>query len=77
MNRFVLQRDNKTAIGLSRFESMNLRNKHIDIKYHFVREMVLNGTINLKYDPTTEMVADRRKRALKRQCSTNFELKQH
>ena len=34
------------------------RAKHIDIKHHFVREQVSNGTIELKYCSTHEMVAD-------------------
>lgn len=33
------------------------RSKHIDIRYHFVRE-VQNGAIVLKYVATDEMLAD-------------------
>ena len=32
--------------------------KHIDIGYHFIRFVVNNGTINLIYCPTDDMVAD-------------------
>ena len=32
--------------------------KHIDIKYHFVREQVQNGRVELKYCPTEKMIAD-------------------
>ena len=34
------------------------RTKHIDIQYHFVREQVQKGEIELVYCPTEEMVAD-------------------
>ena len=34
------------------------RTKHIDIRYHFVREEVQNGAINLKYVATGEMIAN-------------------
>lgn len=34
------------------------RSKHIDIKYHFVREMQAKGIIELAYCPTQDMVAD-------------------
>jgi hypothetical protein len=34
------------------------KSKHIDIKYHFVRDLVGDKTIKLKYCPTKEMVAD-------------------
>ena len=32
--------------------------KHIDIRYHFVRQCVRNGDIALQYCPTDRMVAD-------------------
>ena len=34
------------------------RTKHIDVRYHFIREKVHNGDIEIRYLPTTEMVAD-------------------
>ena len=34
------------------------RTKHIDVAHHFVRDLQLNGTIELQYCPTEEMAAD-------------------
>ena len=34
------------------------RSKHVDIKYYFVKDQVTKGTVELKYCPTTKMVAD-------------------
>ena len=34
------------------------KSKHIEIKYHFIRDMVQKGAVNLKYVPTKEQVAD-------------------
>ena len=34
------------------------RTKHIDIRHHFVREAVEDGTISITYCPSEEMVAD-------------------
>jgi hypothetical protein len=34
------------------------RNKHIDVRYHFIRKCSQDGLIELAYIPTTEMVAD-------------------
>jgi hypothetical protein len=34
------------------------RTKHIDLKYHFVKDHVQHGTIKLRYLPTGDMVAD-------------------
>ena len=43
---------------MSRNPVLHKHMKHIDIKYHFVREKTQDGTIELKYCPTNEMVAD-------------------
>ena len=50
--------DSDSGIKLAQNESINNRNKHIDITYHFIREVVSRGEIALKYVPTSEMVAD-------------------
>ena len=34
------------------------KSKHIEIKYHFIWDMVQKGAIKLKYVPTKEQVAD-------------------
>jgi hypothetical protein len=34
------------------------KTKHIDIRYHYVREAVREGAISLAYCPTKEMIAD-------------------
>ncbi len=34
------------------------QSKHIGIKYHFIRDQVKDGSIELKYCPTEEIVAD-------------------
>ena len=43
---------------MARNPQFHRRAKHIDIKHHFVRERVSDGSIELKYCPTNEMVAD-------------------
>ena len=48
------------------------RTKHIDIKYHFLREKVEEGVIELEYKPTDEMVADGLTKALGRIKHTRF-----
>jgi hypothetical protein len=34
------------------------RTKHIDIKYHFLREKIDNGELDVEYISTDEMLAD-------------------
>ena len=50
--------DNQAAIGLTRNPIGHKRTKHIDIKYHFVRECVMIGSLFVKYCNTKEMLAD-------------------
>ena len=50
--------DNAGAIALTKNEVVNRRNKHIDLAYHFVRDAVRRGIVNITYLPTTEMTAD-------------------
>jgi len=52
------QRCSKTTIGLARNPVCRQRCKHIDIKYHFIREIVNDGKVILEYCPTETMVAD-------------------
>ncbi len=49
---------NQACIALSRNSIVNNRSKHIDITYHFNREKVESGEVDLKYCPTKEMIAD-------------------
>lgn len=42
------------------------RTKHLDIRYHFIRQHVEDGIIRLEYIPTADMVADGLTKALAR-----------
>ena len=48
-NPIPLYSDSQAAIALTRDGSYHTRIKHIDIRYHFIRFVVNNGTINLIY----------------------------
>uniref|UniRef100_A0A1J3G9F4 Copia protein n=1 Tax=Noccaea caerulescens TaxID=107243 RepID=A0A1J3G9F4_NOCCA len=50
--------DNKSAIAIGKNPVQHRRTKHIDIKYHFVREAEQNGKIKLEYCPGEFQVAD-------------------
>ena len=50
--------DNSGAISLSKFHMTTNRTKHIETKFHLVRENVLAGKIQLQTVPTAENVAD-------------------
>ena len=50
--------DNQGAIALAENPVLHSRTKHIDIRYHFIRDALKNGDTVLKYIPTDEMPAD-------------------
>eukprot|EP00253_Pinus_taeda_P028438 PITA_28438 len=50
--------DNTSAISISKNPIMHSKTKHIPIKYHFVREQVLEQKVKLEYVPSKEQVAD-------------------
>ena len=50
--------DNQSAICLAKNPQFHGCAKHIGIKYHFIREQVENGSVELSYCLTDEMVAD-------------------
>lgn len=50
--------DNQGCIGLSKNPVAHKTSKHIEIRYHFVRERVQDGTLKLVYIPSSENIAD-------------------
>ena len=54
----VVMEDNQGAIAMAKNPVSHHRTKHIDIRYHYVREAVQEGVINLHYCPSEKMVAD-------------------
>ena len=54
----VIFDDSTACIGMSKNPINHNRNKHIALKYHFVRDKVRSGEIKLVYVPTEENVAD-------------------
>ncbi|CAG7637709.1 unnamed protein product [Allacma fusca] len=50
--------DNQTAIRLVKNPEMHSRTKHIDVRYHYIRELVEDEQISVDYIPTTEQLAD-------------------
>nr|GEU46626.1 zinc finger, CCHC-type [Tanacetum cinerariifolium] len=47
--RITLKIDNISAIALVRNSVFHRRSKHIDIRYHFIRECIENGHINMEH----------------------------
>ena len=50
--------DNSSTIKLSKNPVLHGRSKHIDVRFHFLREFANEGIIELKYCGTEEQIAD-------------------
>ncbi|KAH8280202.1 hypothetical protein KR054_009581, partial [Drosophila jambulina] len=54
----VIHNDYQGAGQLARNPVFHKRTKHVDIRHHFIRELIEEGTISVNYILTTEMPAD-------------------
>ena len=54
----LLMEDNQGAISIAKNPVAHSRTKHIDIRYHYIREAIQEAIVNISYCPTEQMVAD-------------------
>lgn len=64
--KFKLFVDNQAAIALSKNPVHHDRSKHIDIKYHYIRDCVEKGQVEVDHIRTREQIADALTKALGR-----------
>jgi hypothetical protein len=64
--------DNQSIISLVKNAVFHNRTKHIAIHYHFMREKVNTGEIELEYIPTNAQVADVLTKPLRREKHEHF-----
>ena len=50
--------DNISAIAITENPVQHSRTKHIDSRYHFIREHVMNGTVELHFVPSEKQLLD-------------------
>ena len=58
VNPMTIFEDNQSTIAMTRNPQHHGRAKHVDIKFHYIREMVTMNKIELKYYKSDEMIAD-------------------
>ncbi|GJT01063.1 DNA-directed DNA polymerase [Tanacetum coccineum] len=58
--------DNKATIAMTRNPTFYSHKKHIDIRFHFIRDLTSKGIIELKYCPTNKQVANVPRHSLRR-----------
>ncbi|GJT24467.1 hypothetical protein Tco_0894404 [Tanacetum coccineum] len=66
-NKIPLYCDNKSAIALCCNNVQHSRSKHIDVRYHFIKEQVENGVVELYFVRTEYQLADIFTKALSRE----------
>uniref|UniRef100_W4VRQ4 Putative retrovirus-related pol polyprotein from transposon tnt n=1 Tax=Corethrella appendiculata TaxID=1370023 RepID=W4VRQ4_9DIPT len=64
--------DNQSTIFLAGNKGYNPRTKHIDIRHHFIQDMLQQKLFQLKYIPTSNQVADGLTKALDKNKLINF-----
>ncbi|GJV97451.1 retrovirus-related pol polyprotein from transposon TNT 1-94 [Tanacetum coccineum] len=66
-NKIPMYRDNKSVIALCCNNVQHSRSKHIDIRFHFIKEQVKNGVVELYFVITKYQLADIFTKALGRE----------
>ncbi|GKC55910.1 hypothetical protein Tco_1083508 [Tanacetum coccineum] len=66
-NKIPMYCDNKSAIALCCNNVQHSRSKHIDIRFHFIKEQVENGVVELYFVNTEYQLADIFTKALGRE----------
>jgi hypothetical protein len=56
--KIIVYEDNQTCIKIAENPMSQKRTRHMDIRYHFIREFVQDGTIKLVYCETQRQQAD-------------------
>ncbi|KAL0448574.1 UNVERIFIED_CONTAM: Retrovirus-related Pol polyprotein from transposon RE1 [Sesamum latifolium] len=69
-----IMKDNKSAIALAKNRMFHERSKHIDAKFHFIRDCIATKEIEVEYIKTLDQVADIFTKASRRQTQQLIEM---
>jgi len=58
MNAPIIKVNNQSTIKLIRNPEFHKRSKHIDIRYHFIREKYMSKDIDIEFVPSKDQLAD-------------------
>jgi hypothetical protein len=58
MDSTIIHCDNQSCVKLSENPVFHDKSKHIEIKYHYIRDMVQRKAVHVQYLPTHEQIAD-------------------
>jgi len=63
--RILILCENSSSIKLSKNSVTHCRCKHIDVRYHFLRDLTKEGVVDMEYCSTQEELADIMTKTLK------------
>ena len=71
----IIEQDNTSAIQLERNGKCysTQQTKHINIRYFYVTDKVIDGTVQVSYKPTTEMLSNYLTKSLTGSLFTNHQ----
>ncbi|KAJ9564153.1 hypothetical protein OSB04_000119 [Centaurea solstitialis] len=58
LSKIPIYYDNTSAIAIANNPVLHSKTKHIEVRYHFIRDHVMNGDIELHFVPTEYQLAD-------------------
>ncbi|KAJ9561698.1 hypothetical protein OSB04_006858 [Centaurea solstitialis] len=58
LSKIPIYCDNTSAIAIANNPVLHSKTKHIEIRYHFIRDHVMNGDVDLHFVPTEYQLAD-------------------
>jgi hypothetical protein len=58
MDPTIIDCDNQSCVKLSKNHVFHDKSKHIEIKYHYIRDMVQRKAVKVQYLPTHEKIVD-------------------
>ncbi|PNX58558.1 copia-type polyprotein, partial [Trifolium pratense] len=67
--------DNTSSIKLSKNPVMHGRCKHIDVRYHFLRDLIKDGTVEMSFCSSQDQIADIMTKALKLETFCNLRIR--
>lgn len=73
----TLQVDNQSAIKSMENEITSSRSKHINVRYHFIRDVIKRGDVKVNYCPTQQQLADILTKPLQRVTFTRLREQLH
>ncbi len=68
----VIYNDNQAAIAMSKQSFSSSSTRHMKIKFHYIRQLVKDGSVKVSFLPTTSMIADMMTKALDRVLFERF-----